>query len=316
MKFKFSFKIHSDLLSNGTRYITDIPGLLAVKVQNNTLGFLFEFKDNPRWVYIHSNKLVTGWNEVSLDGNGTKITLTVNGNVYTLIDEGTAYLAISYTSEYGYYLYTNNVPDLHNADSWSIKTCLTYVPYTYAAQWIIGNNNGYYTGPQLFIHIDGYIGSYMSSDGSNFDLAEGYKSDILLTSGNTYDISLNYNSTEGYYILCKDINASSTLKNVITSTTTPVNCTSETYFLGNIADPNSWNRGTLIFSNTKIIVDDVIWFNGSTAVEVTDYTNYGCTKSTEMVYPDGQYPTIITGSLNNYQSWMYLKDINALKLED
>lgn len=318
MKFKFSFKVHSNLLQNGTRYITEMPGLVKVKADNNTLAFLFEYEDNPSWKYAPSNAIVTGWNNVSLDGNDTKIILTVNSNTYTLIDESTAYNMTTITSSYGNYWYTINTPSLNTANTWEIKTQIKYIKDIDSndAQWIIGNNDGYYTGPQLIIHSDGTIAVYASSDGSSFDLASDWASQIILTSGYIYEISIGYDNSDGYYVTSKNINSGTLQKETITTEITNIYCTSPIFFLGNPAGGNMYFRGVQYLNNTTITIDGDTWFDGSTAVENTDYTNNGCIESRETIYPEGQYPVIHTGQLKIYQSWLYLKDIEALKLDD
>lgn len=95
MKFSFSFKVNKSAIGTGTNLLLDMPGLFSVKSENNTLWFKFYYEDAPAWKYINASELVDGWNNVSLVGDGVKVTLTVNSTVHTVLDSSSVYPSLS-----------------------------------------------------------------------------------------------------------------------------------------------------------------------------------------------------------------------------
>lgn len=116
MKFKLSFKLHSDLLANGTRYITEIPGLVSIKADANTLAFLPLYKDNASWLYCPSNIFIVGFNNVDLVGDGKTIKIVVNDRSYTIIKERKLdQVLVSGFSTTNYYKILGGVRSINNA---------------------------------------------------------------------------------------------------------------------------------------------------------------------------------------------------------
>ena len=63
-----------------------------------------------------------------------------------------------------------------------------------------------------------------------------------------------------------------------------------------------------------ITINGSLFFDSDTAVEGTDFVNNGCTIAKDTVGP--VYPSLSIGTLKTYQSWLYLKDIEAVKIVD
>ena len=99
--FKLSFSIMGEFvsLSTGTHYILSYPGLMDVKAEDGTLWFKFNWEARPVWKYISSSELVPGWNNVSLAGDGVKITLTVNNTIHTLLGGAPRYTVVHFPVE-------------------------------------------------------------------------------------------------------------------------------------------------------------------------------------------------------------------------
>lgn len=96
--FSVSFSVSREfvILSTGTRYILSYPGLMDVKAEDGMLWFKFNWEARPVWKYISSSELVPGWNNVSLAGNGVKITLTVNNTIHTLFGGAPRYTVVNF----------------------------------------------------------------------------------------------------------------------------------------------------------------------------------------------------------------------------
>lgn len=218
-----------------------------------------------------------------LGGKGIKIT------------SGTPSIIKAYSSS-GAYAYTSSVPALSTANSWSIKKVFAYNGET-NTQWIIGNIDGEYSGPQLIIYNDGDMkfGCYMSSLGSSFDIAAvGVQiPSFTLTEGHKYEVTLYYSNVTGYVLVCIDLTTNTTYTWAINPTTTHINCTSALYFLNNHYSETTlaenYFRGTDYWSDTKVIIDGITWFDGATAVAGTDFVNEGLTFQTEGGTGEGTY---------------------------
>ena len=217
------------------------------------------------------------------------------------------------------YYYTANVPnDLGTADSWEIKTRINPFTNVYNPQWIIGNNDGHYTGPQLFMKYDAQLassgfrlGAYISSNGTSFDITNEneWVSGTILNYGKIYDVILGFNTTEGYYIKVKNIAGYEYIKEIISSSTNKVNCTSNVYFLDNVADDNLYFNGVQFFDYTTITINESMWFDGSTAVEGIDYINHDCVFNEATInnwYAYGS-PTITDGIASGFSDVKYIR---------
>lgn len=82
--FEFSFSVHADVIGAGTVFLLDMPGLVNIKAEDNTLMFKFGWKDG--WAAVPASVLIAGWNAVSLSSDGVRIRLTVNAAIFTLLD--------------------------------------------------------------------------------------------------------------------------------------------------------------------------------------------------------------------------------------
>lgn len=311
MKFNLSFKVNKDVIGVGTRNILDFPGLLSVKSENNTLWFKFYYEDAPAWKYINASELVDGWNNVALVGDGVKVKLTVNSTVHTVLDSSLKTVYVTYKGGQYKYLQMNETAPLATADSWEIQTifkCHNSGSASYPC--IFGYSGGSdYKAPSL-INEGGSYRLYMSSTGNSWDLNTG-NTGFIPEDGKTYDIVSGFTGTQ-YYVKWRLFGTEEWTGNWTLESTTKVYCGVPFYWLNlSLNSYNYYNAGELYMSNTKIIVNGAVWFDGAGD---TGFINTDCLRDEIIEGP--VYPSLSIGTLKTYQSWLYLKDIEALKMED
>ena len=318
LKFSFSFKVHSDLLSNSTKFVCGIPGLMEVKTEDNTLAFLFGFDGIPTWKYCKPNDLINDWNNISLVGNGSTITLTINDNNYDLI------LGRYIKRIYSGFSDSNNIiiPEFFTSDmsSFSLQTKINLQSATGTSNagvidTGINNSGANSTSIRLTVTTNGYLRLRVSDSGS-----QSYDIDItgstLLPNLQDILVRVIYSSTSGYILEHSlDNGGSWTVDGTSSITTRPYASAIEKYFcLGdNIASGYTLN-GSLDLASTIFTLNGTEVFNGGTAIEGTDFTIRGSLdlKLEGSLYPD----LIITKELYTKQSWFYLKDIEAINIDE
>lgn len=311
MKFNLSFKVNKDIIGVGTRNILDFPGLLSVKSENNTLWFKFYYEDAPSWKYVNASELVDGWNNVALVGDGVKVKLTVNSTVHTVLDSSLKTVYVTYKGGQYKYLQMNETAPLATADSWEIQTifkCHNSGSASYPC--IFGYSGGSdYKAPSL-INEGGSYRLYMSSTGNSWDLNTG-NTGFIPEDGKTYDIVAGFTGTQ-YYVKWRLFGTEEWTGNWTLESTTKVYCGVPFYWLNlSLNGYNYYNAGELYMSNTRIIVNGAVWFDGAGD---TGFINTDCIRNEITEGP--VYPSLSIGTLKTYQSWLYLKNIEAVKIAD
>ena len=311
MKFNLSFKVNKNVIGVGTRNILDFPGLLSVKSENNTLWFKFYYEDAPAWKYINASELVDGWNNVALVGDGVKVKLTVNSTVHTVLDSSLKTVYVTYKGGQYKYLQMNETAPLATADSWEIQIIFKcYKSGSASYPCIFGYSGGSdYKAPSL-INEGGSYRLYMSSTGNSWDLNTG-NTGFIPEDGKTYDIVAGFTGTR-YYVKWRLFGTEEWTGNWTLESTTKVYCGVPFYWLNlSLNGYNYYNAGELCMSNTKIIVNGAVWFDGAGD---TGFINTDCIRNEITEGP--VYPSLSIGTLKTYQSWLYLKDIEAVKIAD
>ena len=178
-----------------------------------------------------------------------------------------------------YVLLTNNANFMPNASKWDI-----YIDYTYKGggteRPVICLSNGNYSGVFVRTNSSGTLGVYISFSGSTWNI--GTNSSLTLTNntkyyfhiyftGTAYKIDYRLNKTSDW---TNCFNYSSSTK--VGSQNLPVTLLAWKYDYNNYYSSGSDDMTSLL-----ITYDDTVFFNGATAVENTDYTNYNCTETTE-----------------------------------
>lgn len=315
MKFNFSFKVNKSVISTGTRLILDMPGLFNVKSQAGTLWFYFPWEDTKTWKYLNSAELIDGWNTILLSCDGVKLKLVANGTEHTLIDTTLSKQQKAYIGGQNKNISINNTAPISTANNWEINTVLQWKENGSASYPVIfAYSGGVDNSTPVLLYEGGSIKMFLSSSGGSWDL-NTENTGWVPEDGKTYAVAAGFTGTE-YYVRWKEYGALEWAGEWVKASTTKSYCSVPFWFLN--AGLNSYsyyNASMLWLTETNIIINGVKWFDGRHAVETnTGYTNNGCGIYTFTEGPE--IPKITTGKLKTYQSWLYLKDIEALKIED
>ena len=307
MKFNFNFKVNKSAINTGTRNILDFPGLLSVKSENNTLWFKFYYEDAPSWKYVNASELVDGWNNVALVGDGVKVKLIVNSTVHTILDSSLTKTITVYSgfSSSNRIVLAQNFPEVNSCDI-IVRATSTDV-----------SSNGvllakYQSSEQYFsvrgtTHKPGYY-------------VGGWTDGITPIETNTiywYRVISSAGSAFKYYILPDDGYTIDTLPDISAWT---YQCEISTNIFSNSKFAIGYNNSASseywkgVISKVHITINGSLFFDSDTAVEGTDFVNNGCTITKDTLGP--VYPSLSLGMLKTYQSWLYLKDIEAVKIVD
>ena len=314
MRFNFSFKVNRAAIGAGTQYLVEMPGLVKVKSEDNKLWFYFPWESAPRWKYLNAAELVDGWNTILLTCDGVKMKLLANGTEHILIDTTLSKNQVGYIGGENKNISINNTAPISTADSWEINTVL---------QW---KDNGSASYPTIFAYSGttdnaspvllkegGSIKMYLSSTGSSWDL-NTENTGWVPEAGKIYAIAAGFTGTE-YYIKWKEYGALEWAGQWTKASTTKAYCATPFVFLNAGLNPyNYYNASMLWLTETNIIINGEKWFDGRQAVATnTGFTNNGCGIYS---FTEGPViPKIMTGKLKVYQSWMNIKDIEAVKID-
>ena len=315
MKFNFSFKVNRAAIGSGTQYLVEMPGLVKVKSEDNKLWFYFPWENIPRWKYLNAAELVDGWNTILLTCDGVKMKLLANGTEHILIDTTLSKNQVGYIGGQNKDIVLDNTAPISTANSWEINTVL---------QW---KDNGSASYPSIFAYSGttdnaspvllkegGSIKMYLSSSGSSWDL-NTENTGWVPEAGKIYAIAAGFTGTE-YYIKWKEYGAKEWAGQWTKASTTKAYCATPFVFLNAGLNPyNYYNASMLWLTETNIIINGEKWFDGRQAVATnTGFTNNGCGIYS---FTEGPViPKITTGKLKVYQSWLNIKDIEALKIEN
>lgn len=314
MKFNFSFKVNRAAIGAGTQYLVEMPGLVKVKSEDNKLWFYFPWENIPRWKYLNTTELVAGWNTILLSCDGVKMKLSANGTEHILIDPTLSKNQVGYIGGQNKNILINNTAPISTADSWEINTVLQWkqsgsasYPSIFAYSGSVDNKS-----PVLLLE-GGSIKMYLSSSGNSWDL-NTENTVWVPEDGKIYEVAAGFTGTE-YYVKWKEYGAKEWAGQWTKASTTKAYCSVPFEFLNAGLNPyNYYNASMLWLTETNIIINGEKWFNGRQAVATnTGFTNNGCGIYSFTEGPE--IPKITTGKLKVYQSWMSIKDIEAVKID-
>lgn len=304
--FSFSFKLHNSVISEGTTFILDYPGLISLKSEKNKLAFKF-YWINDTWVYINPTNLISGYNKITLSSNGTKLYLQIENDVYTFVDEslGTLTKVLDYTNNGcfvdGYmasgrtsgYLQANSSPSLVGADSWEFGTKFWYIRGPEDYQVIFGPKESSIRGfPELAIQRSNDE-LYVNVANSATTFVSTYTG-IYLNSTNPYRFKVYKKSGEDGVFLGVSYDDRKTYSEQKVSETNQyaIDGAIMTFLNGRITD-NRYSPGKIDTSKTYIIVDGT-------------YYSY----KEELVY-DQKLPVFDIGELKLNLDWTKIAEIKA-----
>lgn len=307
MKFSFSFKVNKSAIGTGTNLLLDMPGLFSVKSENNTLWFKFYYEDAPAWKYINASKLVDGWNNVALVGDGVKVTLTVNSTVHTVLDSSLTKTITVYSgfSSSNSIVLAQGFPQVNSCDIIVRATSNDVSSHgVLLAKYQSSNQHFCIRGATQKPAF--YTGSW--TDGvTPIETKKIYWYRVISSAGSTFK----------YYILPDNKYTIDTLPDILAWTyqceiSTNIFSNSKFAIGYNSSASSEYWKGAI--SKVHITINDSLFFDSDTAVEGTDFVNNGCTITKDTIGP--VYPSLSLGMLKAYQSWLYLKDIEAVKIAD
>lgn len=307
MKFNLSFKVNKDVIGVGTRNILDFPGLLSVKSENNTLWFKFYYEDAPAWKYVNASELVDGWNNVALVGDGVKVTLTVNSTVRTVLDSSLTKTITVYSG----FSSSNSIVLAQNFPQ--VESCDIIVRATSNDVSSTGVLLAKYQSSEQYFSVRGatqkpgyYVGGW--TDGvTPIETKKTYWYRVISSAGSAFK----------YYILPDNEYSIDTLLGISAWTyqceiSTNIFSNSKFAIGYNSSASSEYWKGTI--SKVHITINGSLFFDSDTAIEGTDFVNNGCTITKDTIGP--VYPSLSIGTLKTYQSWLYLKNIEAVKIAD
>nr|DAQ90549.1 MAG TPA: hypothetical protein [Caudoviricetes sp.] len=307
MKFSFSFKVNKSAIGTGTNLLLDMPGLFSVKSENNTLWFKFYYEDAPAWKYINASELVDGWNNVALVGDGVKIKLTINSTVHTVLDSSLTKTITVYSgfSSSNSIVLAQNFPQVNFCDI-IVRATSNDVSSTGVLLAKYQSSEQYFSVRGATNKPGYYVGGW--TDGiTPIETKKTYWYRVISSTDNTFK----------YYILPDNGYTIDTLPDISAWT---YQCEISTNIFSNSKFAIGYNSNTSSeywkgsISKVHITINGSLFFDSDTAVEGTDFVNNGCTIAKDTIGP--VYPSLSIGTLKTYQSWLYLKDIEALKVEN
>ena len=304
--FSISFEVHSDSIKQYTILLLDIPGFINVKSEQNTLFFRFLWESKNQWKYVPTEIIKTGWNSVSLTGDGEKISLIINNKMFVLFDSKGTKISTCYRGKPGAYLQLSETAPISNAGSWEINTVYHYQTGGGSYPAVFGYSGTRDQQAPTFIKEGTYNRFYLSSNGYSWNI-NGGDSSFIFTDGKTYEFKCGF-SGSNYYMKAREAYSENDFVSYFSlNSSIKVYCSVPFSFLNIRLNSNYWSAGWIDWTNTKITIDGNVFFDGSTAVEGTDFINVGCEKfenSLGEIYPS--FPAI---NIKNCIDWQKIRNV-------
>lgn len=310
MKFKLSFKAHSELFKEGFRYILAIPGLVRF---SSYLGMLKVEKlySNENPIYIDSEYLISnGFNTISLEGDNVDIVLKVNSHTWTLLH----YIAPFVVSKIYSGFSNSNRINISKAKPVDTITSYELVFRFYANSFnngrVLGNLNTNIHGGQLEVPNSSSQPMQYFHPSSSYQWESINYTTTLVTSKWYYTRIIWENELVKAYL-----SEDGVLWNEEGNVSTTGCGWNDGSQLGADSGSNSLD-GKIDIYNSYMKFNGQYWLDGRTAVAGVDYTVVGSLNYEEVINPGVPYPVLNLGTLGLYgNNWFVLKDIEALKLE-
>ena len=328
LKFNVSFKVHSTVWTEaGNKRLFDLPGIAQMFVNNGSL-FLRNYTDGIAINYlVPSESLVTGWNTFAIYGDGTYIKFDANTTTYMLRDcsNYVSYMAKTYSGfSASKYLYLpSGVFTPANWNKWKMQYHLIAPNGTYDMRVCGTVNNGAQSQLVLGTHSSYRRPTFwLCANGQASGWTWAYDNGFTQTGSDT---TYNYNAhwwygiefTGSKYIVYTSVNGTTFTQFSYRDETTKLTNRDTPYRMGSCENSGYWRGSLILDGDTFIEADGQRVFGGEMATLDTNYYINGTLTSTEAPAEYGtKYPTISVGDLETYQTALYLKDIQAIKLED
>lgn len=313
MKFKLSFKAHSDLFKEGSRYILTLPGLVRFSSFRGDLKVEKLYtKEQP--IYISSDHLISnGFNDISLEGDDIDIILKVNSSSFTLLHYIAPYIDAKIYSGFSTNKYIN-ISKVKPVDTiTSYELVFRFYITSFDNGRILGNLNTNIHGGQLEVPNSSPTQAMQYFHPSSSYSWEFINYTTTLSTSKWYSTKIRWeNNLVTAYLLDED----GITWNEEGSVSTTGCGWDDGSQLGADQESN-YLHGNIDIYNSYIKFNDQYWLDGKTAIAGTDYTVVGSLDYEEIINPGVPYPVFKLGTLELYgNSWAILKDIEAIRYED
>lgn len=335
MKFRLAFKVHKDLFISGARHILTLPGIARFSVRNGMLRVDPYFNNNRGTFYVSSEYLVnSGYNDIAIYGDGTYIKVDVNSYTWTIFDAtftpaGITYYNISnFGGNAGTWTFNSlssseqisylkfvlklKVPTTTGIDNAGILDAISDADFRFTItntgylRWRVGSNTflDLIADTVLPQNEDVYVRiMYDASTSQHYTLAQSPDNEHWTVVGSsTIATSPGYRWSGGIYLGTNRAGSSYAL---------PLNSViylMDTDVLIRTANTSyTFNRNSITVNNHGTVsIDSSLSLSSYFTVDTDAHGQSGT-----------PYPVIRAGYLYDYgHSWIILKDIEALKLED
>ena len=325
--FSISCSIHSDIWQTGVRQcIFRMPGLVEVWADDGSLIFHPYVYPINLWYKIKPELLTTGWNTLSFYGDGTDMDLDVNtAHIHLFTADYHEYTKKTYSNfSSSRYLYLpSGVFTPANWSRWKMQYHLIAPSSTYdmrvcgtvnntdKSQLVLGTHSSY-RRPTFWLCADGQASGWTWAYDNGFTQTGS-------------DTTYNYNAhwwygiefTGSKYIVYTSVNGTTFTQFSYRDETTKLTNRDTPYRMGSCENSGYWRGQLILDTDTFIEAEGVKVFSGDRAVLNTNYFEQGSlTVTTEEASAGIAYPTMNIGKLETYQSVFYLKNLQAMKLED
>ena len=217
------------------------------------------------------------------------------------------------------HVYTNFTPE--NGASWEIMVKIRTNKSSFNKGFIFGNRNNNCDSPQIRTETDGTIHIWLSSDGTNWNIADDKKSTNKLQLDTDYFIRVSYTKTQ-YLLDVKSTEEGSEWENWITiDNIKPIYTSADQLAFGYDDGNGAWN-GIIYLGESYIKVNDMMYWKVSTPLTqeynlhtIPHLDQWNLELSTSgITNPFNNVPIII--SRNNASYWKGTMDLSRTQVSD
>lgn len=323
--FSISCSIHSDIWQTGIRQcLFRFPGLLEVCADQGSLIFHPHIYPINQWYKIKSELLTNGWNTLSFYGDGTNIDLDVNTvHIHLFTDDYHEYNKKTYSSfSSSRYLYLpSGTFTPANWSRWRMQYHLiipSSIPNDMRVSGTINNTNlsqlvlGVYSrNPVFWLCKDGQASGWTWAHDNGFNITGS----VTFNANAHWWYAIEFTGTQ--YIVSTSTNGSKFTQYAYLDTTERLTNRDTPYRMGSCENTGYWSGKLILDTDTFIEAEGSKVFSGDRAMLGTNYFEQGSlTVTSEEASAGIAYPTMNIGKLETYQSVFYLKNLQAIKIED
>lgn len=325
LKFNISFNVHSSMWQDTTqKRIFKLNGIVEFMVDDGTLIVHPHAYPISYWYKIDTSWLIEGWNSVTFRGDGVHIDLDVNTFTTRLFTEDYhEYSKKTYSSfASNKYLYIpSGTFTPANWSRWRMQYHLiipSSIPNDMRVSGTINNTNlsqlvlGVYSkNPVFWLCKDGQASGWTWAHDNGFNITGS----VTFNANAHWWYAIEFTGTQ--YIVSTSTNGSSFTQYAYLDTTERLTNRDTPYRMGSCENSGYWRGSLILDTDTFIEAEGNKVFSGDRAILNTNYFEQGSlTVTSEEASAGIAYPTMNIGELETYQSVFYLKNLQAIKLED